>query len=109
MGEWGVGLAQKDGHSLNLCLGKLQNKGLGFRRSPQRGYHTSSSDFTIPFRQQDPREDHLAYQHTPLPGSMDVENDATLGSCFRGQAEAAPSEVPRGRVCRWHINGSENC
>lgn len=92
--EWGVGLTE-DRHSLNLCLGKT-TKGWG-SVEPSEGHHTSNSDITISFQQQDEWEDHLAYQHTPFPDSVCVEKDATLGSCLRGQAEAAPSEVIKGQ------------
>lgn len=62
---WGF---QKDGHSLNLCLGKGTKRD-GVQVEPTEGHHTSGSDITTPFWQQDLRDDHLAYQHAPFPHS----------------------------------------
>lgn len=101
---WGF---QKDGHRLNLCLGKGTKRD-GVQVEPTEGHPTSGSDITIPFWQQDLRDDHLAYQHAPFPHSECVENVSTLEGCLRGQAGAALGEVSRDRVCRRHINHSEN-
>lgn len=68
----GVGLTQKDGHSVNLCLGKTTKQRAGVQVEPTEGHHTGSSDITIPFWQQDPRADHLGYQHALLPDSVCV-------------------------------------
>lgn len=63
-GAWGVGLTQKDGHSLNLCLGKTTKQRTGVQVEPTERHHTGSSGISITFRQQDLRADHFAYQHT---------------------------------------------
>lgn len=89
---------------MNLWLGEsYKTKGPG----TGGGHRTddcqaSSSDIKILSWEQDLREDDGAYQHTPFPDSVCLENDGRLGGCLWVQTEAAPSEVPRGSLQAAH-------